>query len=163
MPINWGQHVNQVKVGVDQDEEMTTDDGIIYTEGLGPCIAVCIAFGNWAGIGHHSIAEHNAENYAKLIAKAKEVIPADRISTIRPILCGSDPQADAGDDQKAYEKQSNKSRAWAGKTLKDAGFANPIVHWRDYGETAEIAVCLIDKIIEGEVGDEPFEYPVPQP
>jgi hypothetical protein len=56
-----------------------------FTEGLGPCIAVCIAC-NWAGIGHHSTAEHNPENYAKLIARAKEVIPADRISTIRPIL-----------------------------------------------------------------------------
>ncbi|MEA3189288.1 MAG: hypothetical protein QOD99_3118 [Chthoniobacter sp.] len=152
MPINWDQYGERINVGVDDDEELS-EPGIIYTEGLGPCIGACIAYGTWARIVHSSTVELDGEEYETLIAAAKNLIPANRVSSIRPVLCGNDPAADA---------TCEASRAWAIKKLKDAGFADPILHWCAQGQTAELRVCLTDKLIEVEVGYKTFEYPVTQ-
>lgn len=157
MPIDWNQYGEQMKIGVGK-HGVLNEEGIIYTEGLGPCVGMCIAYGMWAGMIHSILPEHDEKEYDELIAAAKAVIPAERLSKIRPILCGSDAR-----DAEGGEATCDASRKWAVNKLKSAGFADPITHWCGYGETAELRASLVDKLVEVEVGyNDPFEYPIPQ-
>jgi len=69
---------------------------LFYTDGLGPCIGVCIAWQDWAGIAHlGSHDEH--DQLPKFIAEVKEFLPPNVVSQIRPIICGGDPEQYPGD------------------------------------------------------------------
>ncbi|MGC3990194.1 MAG: hypothetical protein QM796_11030 [Chthoniobacteraceae bacterium] len=157
MPIRWDQYRDhEKKVTTDEEGEMVSDAGLISASGLGVCIGVCIAYGKWAWIGHHSMSEQNLDGYERMIVRAKEIIPPKVFSTIRPILAGSDPN-------ESSKKDWQKSRAWSIRILKNAGLGKPHLHWCKGNETAEINVCLLDKIIEVEVGGDVTEYAIPQP
>jgi len=77
-----------------QNEVGFCEDPILfYTDGLGPCIGVCIAWKSWAGILHTADIFMDEEDVVReLIQTAKKVIPAPIIPAICPLICGGDIQ-----------------------------------------------------------------------
>lgn len=135
-------------VKVEMDEQGTLNEsGILYTENLGPCIGLCVAFGNWAGIIHSSHPPHDEKEIRELIAEAKKIIPQEKICKIQPVICGSDPFCE-WDNPNDYRNERFRAREKIISILKDEGFDDPIAHWSNDNETAAIFANLeINQII----------------
>lgn len=120
---------------------------IFFTQSMGPCIGVCIAYKCWASIAHCSMLN---EDYPllilPLIAEAKVAIPRDVIRLIQPIVCGgdkSDEGPDIGDDDpKETQRGVLRSRKRIIEILRDAGFGEPLVRWNDWNETTHLFAYL---------------------
>ena len=111
---------------------------LLYTDGLGPCIGVCIAWQQWAGIAHlGSLDEH--DELPKFIEQSKEFLPEDARHNVCPVMCGGDPGEYAGD---VFE-----SRKVVVEALKHAGFGKLNLCWNDEGETTSLVAYLKHGII----------------
>ena len=130
---------------VEQNEVGFCEDPILfYTDGLGPCIGVCIAWKSWAGILHTADIFLDEEDVVReLIQTAKNVIPAPIIPTIRPLVCGGDIQDPfaISDDPKKDAERIIQNRAKTIDILKEAGFGKPHIRWSD-GQTAAVVADL---------------------
>ena len=114
---------------------------LLYTHGLGPCIGVCIAWQEWAGIAHlGSLDEY--DELPKFIEESKEFLPEDARHNICPVICGGDPEEYAGN---IFE-----SREVVVETLKKAGFGEPKIWWNQEGETTSLVAYLNHGIISVE-------------
>ena len=111
---------------------------LLYTDGLGPCIGVCIAWRSWAGIAHLGKLDEYDELH-KFIAKSKEFLPEDAVPNISPIICGGDPDEYAGDILEA--------RRVVVEAVKKAGFGTPSVRWNELGETTSLVAYLKHGIV----------------
>jgi len=49
--MNLEHHWNTKTVAMDETGYLN-EPGALYTEGLGPCIGICLAYRMWAGIIH---------------------------------------------------------------------------------------------------------------
>ncbi len=119
---------------------------LLYTDGLGPCIGVCIAWDKWAGLLHSADIFMDEEDVvAELIQKAKKVIPATTISRIHPVLCGGDTHdpSEIDDDPEEHAVNVLRCRARIIEILKDAGFGKPHVRWNGSGQTATLSADLM--------------------
>lgn len=121
-------------------------DSLIYTEGLGPCIGVGIAWKKWAAILHSAnidLDEH--DEIAGMLSKAKEVIPPSIIPHIRPILCGGDCYDDFDDPNEAeeFERRVRKARKLIEQILTNAGFGKPCMRWNEANQTAALVADLV--------------------
>lgn len=141
---------NQVEMN---DYDFCEGPILFYTDGLGPCIGVCIAWQAWAGIAH--LGSHD-EYYQlpKFIAKAKEFLPRNVIPHIRPIICGGDPEQYPGDIL--------ESRKVVVEVVEEAGFGKPNLRWNESGETTSLVAYLKHGIVcvESNWGDDE-EYAIP--
>ena len=128
---------------VEQNEVGFCNDPILfYTDGLGPCIGICIAWNGWAAILHSAnICMDEADVIRTMIETAKKVIPAEEISRIRPILCGGDLE-DTFDIGEEHAATVQKCRNKAVQILKNAGFGKPHICWSGPGETAAVVADL---------------------
>src|SRR6266699_695558 len=67
------------------------------TEGVGPCIGVCIAWRKCATIVHSAdIFSDEKDEIAKMIEKMKCIIPKSALPSVRPVVCGGDILDDFG-------------------------------------------------------------------
>jgi hypothetical protein len=149
---------NMVKL--EMNEQGTLGEiGIIYTENLGPCIGLCIAFGNWAGIIHSSHPPDDENEIRELIAKAKKNIPQEKICKIRPVICGSDPLCE-WDDTDDYKNKRFAAREKIICILKDEGFDDPIAYWSKDTETAAVFANLETNQIIVEVDYKDYILPI---
>lgn len=130
---------------------------LFSTDGLGPCIGICIAWKAWAAICHlGSLDEHDL--LPALITKAKEIIPEVVVQGIRPVICGGDIFDErrhvSSRDREDYAKTILDSRNRVVEILKEAGFGKPRVRWNDEGETISLIADLRDGIvyIENNIG-----------
>ena len=121
------------------------EPGLLYTEGLGPCIGICLAYKGWAGIIDFSHPPDDEKEIGELIAEAKRVIPAEKIPLVRPVLCGSDPDSSGEDEPEEYEQDRFAAREKAIELLKVAGFGEACVHWSSAGETAAVFLPLFSR------------------
>lgn len=153
-------HWNPVRVDMDK-WKVLSEEGVLYTEGLGPCIGLAVAFGNWAGIIHSSYPPYDLEDIGELLAEAKRVIPQTRLIELRPVLCGSDPACD-DDSIECYEDNVLRARSTIIEVLRSEGFGDPIIHWSEANETAAIFADLCSLRIKVEVEYKEFVYPIMQ-
>lgn len=109
---------------------------LFYTDGLGPCIGVCIAWQAWAGIAHLG-SRDECDQLPEFIAEAKEFLPRNVVPHIRPVICGGDPEEDAGDIL--------ESRKVVVEVVEKAGFGKPNLCWNEPGETT----CLVAYLKHG--------------
>lgn len=138
---------------VEQNLVETCDDPniLFYTDGLGPCIGVCIAWNGWAGILHSAdILSDETDVVASLIEQAKKIIPAGVVPEIQPIVCGGDDNDKSGFcDTQAEEDELNlntrKCRTKILEIMKAAGFGKPRVLWSDHGQTAALFADLLNE------------------
>jgi hypothetical protein len=124
---------------VEQDDtQIRTKDGEIYTENLGPCIAVCVAWRQWAIMTHRSEVSESEENFAEMIKDAKKALPVEIISELRPFVCGGDTEDrfNVGDPVK-NRKRVLRGRARILDILTEAGFGKPHVRWNEPNETTD--------------------------
>jgi hypothetical protein len=143
MSANFEKHWDSRKV--EQNEVGFCEDPILfYTDGLGPCIGVCIAWKSWGGILHSADIFMDEEDVVgELIETAKKVIPKSILPDIHPLVCGGDIQDPFGlsDNPQQDTKRILKARARTIQILKNAGFGKPHVLWSD-GETAAVVADL---------------------
>src|ERR1041384_1390567 len=107
--MNFENHWNAIKVKMDE-YEFLSEPGLLYTEGLGPCIGLCLAYKDWAGIMHSIHPPHDEKEIGEVIKEAKRVIPKRKISLVHPVLCGSDPAPDDDEDSEEYEQDRLAAR-----------------------------------------------------
>lgn len=130
---------------VDQNQiKFCEGEHVLFTCALGPCIAISIAWRQWAGMLHSADITMDEENVEQLIAAATKNIPKRILSRVQPILCGADTE-----DPYEVEKNSDKQRRWILRTrrialslLKGTGFGAPIVRWNEPNETTDIYANL---------------------
>jgi hypothetical protein len=141
------------------------DPILFYTDGLGPCIGVCIAWKSWAGILHTADIFMDEEDVVRdLIQTAKTVIPASIVPAIRPLICGGDIQDLFGisDNPKQDAERIVEARAKAIEIVKDAGFGKPHVRWSN-GQTAAVVADLKNsKMYIEQDGKIVGKWPIPQ-
>ena len=150
--MNFEHHWNTYKVAMGE-YGFLYKPGLLYTEGLGPCIGLCLAYKGWAGIMHSSHSPHDEEKIGEMVAETKRAISADKIPLVRvrPVLCGSDPECDEDDDPEEYEEERLEARQKIINILKAAGFGEPHIWWSTHGETAAVYADLVDLKIFVEV------------
>lgn len=115
----------------------------LFTTGLGPCIGICIAWQRWAGIAHSSWIEIDEFNLiAPLISRAKKVIPAKKLLSVRPVVCGGDISDDDGISGPEEDSIAGilESRKRIIEILGEAGFGPPLIRWNKWGETTRLIV-----------------------
>jgi hypothetical protein len=144
---------------------------LFSTEGLGPCIGVCIAWGKWAALLHSSYIELDEPNLiAEMISAAKKKIPSALISQVHPVVCGGDVFADESDlspdeTPEDFEARVRGSRQRIVDILNAAGFAKSHVRWSRHGETAALIADLkakkVSVEIDGRIVDSWLILPVP--
>ena len=119
------------------------------TAGLGPCIGLCIAWKWWAGIAHTDwIDMDQCEDIAAVIKRAKKVIPAEVLHSVRPVLCGADIATDGTDPQPRDTAENTlRSRARIVELLREAGFGEPHVWWNQLNETTHLVAHLGQGVI----------------
>jgi hypothetical protein len=153
------QKVEQNKVG------FCTDPFLFYTDGLGPCIGICIAWRSWAGIVHSSnIFDDEDDIIRELIEAAKQVIPKTVIPRIRPFICGGDTEDPYGIDDMPEQHAVSvlKGRARILRILKDAGFGKPHVNWSE-NQTGALVADLKNLVVYAEQdGAEVGRWPIIQ-
>jgi hypothetical protein len=159
--MNFEHHWNTHVVAMNE-YGFLNEPGLLYTDGLGPCIGICLAYKKWAGIIHSSHPPHDEKEIGELIAEAKRIIPEKRMPLVRPILCGSDPDGSGEDDPKAYEQERLDARQKAIDILKAAGFGEPHLHWSAATETAAVFADLAALKVIVEVQYDYFEHPILQ-
>jgi hypothetical protein len=116
---------------------------LFSTEGLGPCIGVCIARKKWAGICH--LGSHDEYDLLpEFVTRAKEFIPENVVPEIYPVICGGDPFHDApmSSEREEYAKNVLESRKRVIEVLKEAGFGKPRIRWNNERETTSLLVDL---------------------
>jgi hypothetical protein len=111
---------------------------LLHTDGLGPCIGVCIAWRSWAGIAHLGSLDEHGE-LPKFIAESKEFLAENIVRNICPIICGGDPDEYAGDIR--------ESRRVVVEAVKHAGFGKPNLRWNEPGETTSLVAYLKHGIV----------------
>lgn len=143
MPTDFKQHWDSRKV--EQNAVGFCEDPILfYTDGLGPCIGVCIAWKSWAGILHSAdIFMDEDDVMRELIETARKVIPKSILPNIHPLVCGGDIQDPFGisDEPEEDAKRVLEARAKTIEILTNAGFGKPHVVWSD-GQTAAVVADL---------------------
>ena len=159
--MNFEHHWNVHKVEMDK-YGFLAGQGLLYTEGLGPCIGICLAYKGWAGIIHSSHPPHDEQEIGELIAEAKRVIPKGKLPLVRPVLCGSDPDGSGEDEPEEYEQNRFDAREKAVEILKMAGFGEARVHWSSAGETAAVFADLVALRVFVEVDYNNCEYAILQ-
>lgn len=159
--MNFENHWNVIKVEMDE-YKFLDEPGLLYAEGLGPCIGLCLAYKDWAGIIHSSHPPHDEKEIGKLITEGKRMISREKISLVHPVLCGSDPACDEDEDPEEYEQDRLDARNKIIEILREAGFAQPKKHWSSPTETAAVFADLESHKIIVEVDCECYEYPIPQ-
>lgn len=157
---HWdSQKVEQDNVG------FCTDPILFYTDGLGPCIGVCIAWRGWAGIVHSSNIFHDEGDLIReLIQTAKQVIPKTIIPSIRPFICGGDTEDPdgIGDTPKEHAMIVRKCRARILSILKEAEFGKPHVSWSE-NQTGALVADLKQLVVYAEQdGEEVGRWPIVQ-
>jgi hypothetical protein len=126
------QYDESKEVGV-SEKDFREGPVLFYTDGLGPCIGVCIAWKTWAGIAHlGSLDEH--DELPKFIVEAKDRLPPNVVPQIHPIVCGGDPED--------FGEHIAESRKVVLETLEKAGFPKPNLHWNSPGETTSLVAYL---------------------
>lgn len=134
--------------------------GVLSTEGLGPCIGVCLAYNGWAGIIHSSHPPHDRTEIGELIVEAKKAIPAEKLRLIRPILCGSDPACEEDLDDPGLS--CAEARHTIIDILREEGFGEPVELWSTSGQTAAVFANLEFHKVVVEIDYEDIEYPILQ-
>lgn len=148
-------HWNSEKVGMDE-WGILDQPGVLSTEGLGPCIGLCLAYKGWAGIIHSSHPPHDEKEIGELIAEAKKAIPHEKLRLVRPILCGSDPEIDEDDPGLS----SDEARQAIIDILRSEGFGEPIAHWSTSGQTAAVFANLEFHKVVIEIDYDDFEFAI---
>ena len=161
--MDFKDHWNTVYVEMNRWNTLN-EDGLLYTDGLGPCIGLCLAFGHWAGIIHSSHPPHDKKEIGEFIAAAKTVIPHQRLKEIQPVLCGSDPECDLDldDNPTEYETERLLARKTIIEILKEEGFGEPKQLWSEATETAAVFADLKRLKVFVETGGRNYEYTIPQ-
>jgi hypothetical protein len=117
----------------------------ISTEGLGPCIGVCIAWGQSAAIVHSAdVFADEEEEIAQLIERMTSTIKDNNLASVRPVVCGGDTRDDSGfsENPMEHEKEVLNCRKRIITILKKAGFGEPLVRWNESGETVDLVADL---------------------
>ena len=153
---------------IEQDHYGTCHEPILFsTEGLGPCIGVCIAWNGWAGILHSSYIPMDEDDLVQPLFKAaKEMIPAKDISRVRPVVCGGDFTDHEGLSHDAGETEQDVMRARKRiiELLKEAGFGKPRIHWNTPGGRMRLIADLPNHRVTVELnGEELKSWPILQP
>ena len=122
--------------------------GTIRTKNLGPCIGVCIASKDYAGIIHTADIDLDADNtFPAFVHAMKKYIPEDMMSTIRPVICGADVYDYSGTlkTTRDFEEHEAIVRKWRDRTiqlLNSAGFYQLEIRWNELGETTSLFADL---------------------
>jgi len=120
------------------DYAFREDPILLYTDGLGPCIGLCIAWRSWAGIAH--LGSHDEyDMLPKFIAEAIEFLPQNAVPDICPVICGGDPEE--------FAEDIRESRRVVVEAVENAGFGKLNVHWNDPGETTSLVAYLKHGIV----------------
>lgn len=120
---------------------------ILRTEWMGPCIAVCIAWKQWAVMFHSSHFPDDDNLTAELLEEAFHVIPEEKRKDIKPFVCGGDltdpyELCEEGEDPAENTKRVTENRRLVLDMLKNSGFAEPYVRWNEDGESTSMSANL---------------------
>lgn len=131
---------------IEQNEWGFCDRPILfYTDGLGPCIGICIAWKCWAAILHSSNPIMDEMDLFKpMIDEAKRVIPRHLHPSIHPVVCGGDliDPYDSAADADFGPDEIRQCREKALELLSQSGFGDPHVKWNPAGVTSSVVADL---------------------
>lgn len=137
---------------------------LIYTDGLGPCIGVCIAWKEHAWILHSArICDDEDDVILPTLKHVKDIVPQEQIISIQPVVCGGDIYTNDVPANEADELVADimRCRKLIIDLLKQEGFGKPIVRWNDEGQTTSISADLNRMVVIIEDVKELLTHPIP--
>jgi hypothetical protein len=158
------EHWNTKKV---EQNDFDYSDGcsLIYSDGLGPCIGVCIAWRKHAWILHSANICFDVDDVIlPKLKHVKRIVPEDLIKSIQPVVCGGDIYTDDLPATEADELVADimRCRQLIIDLLKQEGFGEPIVRWNNIGQTTSISADLNRMVVVIEDGIDLLTHSIPR-